>query len=428
MRERRRAAPGIIARTGRRKCQNGSVSIAALLRLPSGEQLLRALPNGYTPEDVFKLSARLRADGYAAEYVNEALTQLRLRTKAAEKFGSLARSLLYTAAGLEQATRLSVAAVHARRFLDSGIKTVVDFGCGIGADSYAFADLGLHTRSFEKDPDAAAAARYNLRRFGNASVFCADGFTADLTGFGAEGIWIDPARRKNAIRLKDPGHWIPPLPRALDLAGRFSAAGIKTAPGIPYSHLPENSAVSWISVDGELPEAVIWTGAACPAPKREAVVIRNGHTYIYAPCEAHDPRTAAKTVTPRAPGKYIFEPDPAIIRSGQISRLCTEFGLAPISDKIAYLSGDVPVSTPFCTAFEVLYTGTLNMKKTGKILRQMEIGILEIKKRGTDLQPEAMRKALRTDPRAPHSATLFATRVMGKHRAIIARRIRKAPK
>ena len=51
--------------------------------------------------------------------------------------------MLFTADGLEQATRLEVAAQHAQRFRAAGVRHVLDLGCGIGADAMAFAGLDL---------------------------------------------------------------------------------------------------------------------------------------------------------------------------------------------------------------------------------------------------------------------------------------------
>jgi len=49
------------------------------------------------------------------------------------------------------------------------------------------------------------------------------------------------------------------------------------------------------------------------------------------------------------------------------------------------------------------------------------IGRLEIKKRGADIDPATLRTRLRL--KGPHSATLFLTRVGGRHTALLADRI-----
>ena len=89
--------------------------------------------------DVLKLVSTLRAEGHDPALVAAVLSQAKLRRRAASKFGEFAESMLFTEPGLEQATRLSVAAQHAERFRAAGITQVADLGCGIGTESMALA-------------------------------------------------------------------------------------------------------------------------------------------------------------------------------------------------------------------------------------------------------------------------------------------------
>src|SRR3712207_8303796 len=83
---------------------------------PEGWALLSALPP-YEEGRTMALSERLRRDGVDPELVAAALTQSRLRSRAHAKFESFADGMLFTPAELEQATRLTVAAHHARRYV-----------------------------------------------------------------------------------------------------------------------------------------------------------------------------------------------------------------------------------------------------------------------------------------------------------------------
>ena len=112
--------------------------------------------------DVLKLVSTLRAEGHDPALVAAVLSQAKLRRRAASKFGEFAESMLFTEPGLEQATRLTVAAQHAERFRAAGIKQVADLGCGIGTESMALASLGLNVAAFEIDEVTAAVASYNL--------------------------------------------------------------------------------------------------------------------------------------------------------------------------------------------------------------------------------------------------------------------------
>ena len=56
-------------------------------------------------------------------------------------------------------------------------------------------------------------------------------------------------------------------------------------------------------------------------------------------------------------------------------------------------------------------------KRLKAYLREKQVGVLEIKKRGSDVIPEQLRKELGL--KGSNSATLIVTRVAGQHRALI---------
>ncbi|MDO5026040.1 MAG: methyltransferase [Trueperella sp.] len=387
-----------------------------------GWELVNSLPP-YNPDAVLTLHERLAREGYSPDLISAALTQSRLRERARAKFGDFARQMAFTENGLQQATRLQVAALHAQRLIAAGSRHIIDFGCGIGADSMAMAGLGLHVTAIEADADAAAAAAVNLRAFPEAQVVQADGFELDLSEFAADGIWLDPARRRGNKRLQNPDDWSPSLEQALALARQFPSAGIKVAPGIDYALLPRDARVEWIAVAGDLVEAVIWIGAAAaPDPGRGALVVDDAGFTTW-DARVTDPRLPAVQNTPQKLNSYIFEPNPAIIRSGSIATVCADFGLSPVSESIAYLTGPDPISSPLLQTFQVHSVLPIDAKKIRKVLRQLNVGSVEIKKRGTDLDPELFRKKLKLDTSQPAELTLIATPLLGKHRLVLAQRI-----
>src|SRR3982751_1635281 len=103
------------------------------LLTPDGLRLLDSLPEWSSGTDVVRSVADLRKAGHSPVLVAAVLHQSRLRAKAVAKFGPFAASMLFTTAGLEQATRLRVAALHAGRYRDAALTRVVDLGSGIGA-------------------------------------------------------------------------------------------------------------------------------------------------------------------------------------------------------------------------------------------------------------------------------------------------------
>ena len=143
--------------------------------------------------------------------------QARLRSRARAKFGAFADRMLFTRAGLEQATRLEVGARHAGRFRDAGVARVADLGCGIGGDALAFAGIGLDVVAVDADGVTAALAAYNLAPFGEqAQVRHARAEEVDLAGVDA--VWLDPARRTaghTETTRVGAGDWSPPLDLSL---------------------------------------------------------------------------------------------------------------------------------------------------------------------------------------------------------------------
>src|SRR5690606_25159661 len=86
------------------------------------DTLDESLPNPLAPDALLTTVNKLRNKGHDPELVATVLSQLKLRRKAAGKFGEFAQRMLFTEAGLEQATRLNVAAHHAGRFEAQGFK------------------------------------------------------------------------------------------------------------------------------------------------------------------------------------------------------------------------------------------------------------------------------------------------------------------
>lgn len=166
-----------------------------------------------TKDAAWSLNEKLRKDGHDPQVVRAVIAQTELRFKARVKFGPFADSLIFTPAGLEQATRLTIAGLHARRYTNAGSTHVADLGCGIGTDSIALASAGLKVTAVEMDETTAAATTLNLMPFENATVVHGGAEETDLTGI--DGVWLDPARRTDVKgstrRLFDPEAFSPPL-------------------------------------------------------------------------------------------------------------------------------------------------------------------------------------------------------------------------
>jgi len=386
--------------------------VAALLT-PESLDLLDSLDTPESPPDIVALVSRLRASGHPLERVHAVLNQLRLRARAREKFGQFATRMLVTSEGIEQATRLDVASHHAHRFHRAGITRIADIGCGIGGDCLAFAGIGLDVLAVEYDEATAALATYNVAIFDTVRVEHRDATTRDYSD--VDGFWFDPARREGARRSLDPSTWRPALDWVFERAGE-KPSGIKLGPGIDHSIIPAGSEAQWVSYRGSVVECVVWTGVlAREGVGRSALVIGPDETReMTSPGPAIDQPVGELQ-------EYLYEPDGAVIRAQLIGDLARELGGRMIDTTIAYITSEERHHTLLAPAFRVRGTFPYTKKALAALVREHELGALEIKKRGVDVDPQRLRETLPLH--GSDHATLILTRVAGKKVAILADRV-----
>lgn len=365
--------------------------------------------------DVLSIITKLRKAGHPALLVTEVVTQARLRTRAKAKFGEFASSMLFSEAGLEQATRLQVAAVHAERFRLRGYSKIADLGCGIGADSLAFASLGLTVTAVEQDPQTAALASFNLAPFPTAEVKVSDAEDFDLEAFDA--VWLDPTRRdlgrKSAKHITlAPADFSPNLDWCFGIP---KPKGIKLGPAFPLELIPSRAEAQWVSHQGDLVELALWFDGLSERVGRSAMMLRDGQRYVF------EGQGIDRFAT-EALKQYVYEPDYSLIRSQLLGDFANQQGLTGISDGIAYLSSEQLHESPWLKAYQVLDVLPLDESTIRKALAQRGIGKLEIKKRGVDITPEELRPKLKL--KGEGAATLILTRVNDARRALIVQPIR----
>jgi hypothetical protein len=384
---------------------------------PEALALLGSIGDLDAKADVLKLVSTLRAEGYDPGLVAAVLSQAKLRRRARKKFGDFTDGMLFTEDGLEQASRLQAAALHAGRFRGAGITQVADLGCGLGAESMAMGAIDLNVRAFEIDEITAALAVFNLGSFDNVEVEQADITTLDLSQF--EALFFDPARREldgkgeRAARKFDPAQFASNFDWVVAQA-RTKPTGIKVGPGHPHEAIPQDAEAQWLSIDGDLVELGLWFGdVKRPRVARAATVVNaSGRHEIVSETFVSEPADV------EAIKQFIYEPDNAVVRSHLIADLARQVGATLISREIAYLSSDVEIDSPLMRGFRVIDEMAFDRKKLKAYLRDRNIGTLEIKKRGVDVVPEQLRKELSL--KGEIAATLILTRVGDDHRALIA--------
>ncbi len=401
-------------------------AMVARLAGPEGAALLEALP-AYDERRVLELTARLRTAGFDADLVAAALTQSRLRARASDKFGDFASGMFFTPDGLEQATRLSVAARHAARYLTSGAERVLDLACGIGGDALAIAGLDIAVEAVDADPTTAAIAAHNLRSLPHADVRCARAEDVALPrGERARhtAVFVDPSRRVTgpaditgrSKRVFSLDAIAPSWSHVLTVASQVPATGVKLSPSMGHHAVPRGAEAEWTSWHGEVLECVVWFGPLVRTPGRTATVCRPGaQPVMVTEAEAAGGDRLVGNATP--PGRYLYEPDRAIVRAGLSGAVVNASGGALLDSSGGYVGSDRLVDVAGARRLAVLERLPLQAKAIRAWARSAQVGTLTIKKRGVDVNPDDLRRQLHL--RGSHEATIVLTRSAGTPVALV---------
>jgi len=410
-----------------------AMDLAAVKKLVSGEGwgLLQSLPP-YDESFALVLGERLREAGFDVDLVAAALTQSRLRAKGRQKFGDFADGMLFTADGLEQASRLEIAARHAGRFRAAGLRQVFDLGCGIGSDAMAIAGLDLKVTAIDADEVTAALAAVNLRHWPAASASVGTVEEIRLPkGEGARhaGAWLDPARRTPGVtdalgrtrRVFRLDAISPSWETVQSIARSLPATGAKLSPSFPHAAVPAGAEAQWTSLSGEVLECALWWGPLVATAGRSALVIGpKGRSWTVREADAD----VAGGATPVAgslaqTGTWLYEPDRAVIRAGLTGALAALVDGVELDSGVGYVTSERCVDVGYARRFAVTESMPLNVKALRAWLRDRNVGRVTIKKRGITLDADALRHQLRLS--GSDEMTLVLTRVAGQQVCLVVR-------
>ncbi len=128
-----------------------------------------------------------------------------------------------------------------------------------------------------------------------------------------------------------------------------------------------------------------------------------------------------RTARSRRAGRYVFEPDPAVLAAKLEGALAADQQLSGVAPGVAYFTADRPLEHPLLYCFEVLEVMPYRIKPLRQWLADRKIGRLEVKKRGVVLDPDEVRRQLHA--RGDGEATILLTRIGGRSTAILAHRM-----
>jgi predicted RNA methylase len=360
------------------------------------EAMAADLSAGARLQELERLRRRTTPERAAAAYEIAVLRQ-----RAAAKFAR-ASAMYFTREALEQASGEIIAAYRSERYRTCA--QIADLACGIGGDALALAHVG-HVTAVDRDPLRLAMAAANARACGVAERITL--LQADLERElppRVDALFFDPARRRGARRVFALDAYSPPVTLVRRWRQATPAIGVKVAPGVGDDELATlgDLEAEFISLDGELKEAVLWFGSLASPGRRATLLLSKPPTaippdaaYRAAHClSLHSALGPSQPPALSAPARYLYEPDPSIIRAHLVDVLAAHLDAAQLDRAIAYLTGDRLVATPLARCWRVIEWLPFNLKRLRARLRALDVGKVTVKKRGSPLDTDALARHL----------------------------------
>lgn len=342
----------------------------------------------------------LRFHGGPELPVRAVAEQIACRRKAASKLPSLSRfPLLYTQLGLEQASGERAAEWKSR--LLHGLR-LVDLTGGLGIDSI-FSARGFERVVYcERDAVLAGVAEYNRDLLGITNIESRIGdsvrFLGECPDDSFDWIYVDPARREAGRRSVGLEATSPDVVALHDLMLRKARrVCIKASPALEITglreKLPSLAEVVVLSVDGECKEILLLLerdrAEERPVPVR-AVCLDGGTFEISSDFEEE----AERVVAPGA-GRWLYEPDAAIIKARLTAELASRLGLEFLNRSVDYLTSDRCVEAFPGRSFRVVECLPFKPKTFRRELARLGVTGAAIQRRDFPLSPEQLRKQFR---------------------------------
>lgn len=366
-----------------------------------------------TPATHLQTAAKLRRQ-LPPDLAQAVLETVLLRQLGAAKF-SRAAEMFFTRPALEQASSEEIAQYRAGRFARLGVQNVVDLCCSIGGDALGLAAYSTVT-GVDWDPVRLAMAAENMRVYGRADHFRP--LQADvmaLSPFQTDAVFFDPARRdEQGRRFYSVHQYQPPLSVVAGWRAVAQGTAVKISPGVDYAELPADADVEFISVNGEVKEAVLWYDNLRDHTIRKATLLPGGHSLS---CRDMPPEKISVT----KPKAFLYEPDGAVIRAHLVEALAAQLDGTKIDEEIAYITTDTRQTTPFARGYRLEDFFPFQLKRLRAYLRERNVGRVTVKKRGSPLEPEWLQKQLRL--KGDEHRVVFLTYVEGETAVLIGQQL-----
>ena len=262
---------------------------------------------------------------------------------------------------LEQCSSQATA-LYKQRFVREGDRAA-DLTGGLGVDTWSLAHAAASIDYFERSEELCACARHNFHILGrdNITVHTSEISREMLQGIPSGSyslIYLDPARRNKGggrvYSLKDCEPDITGLRQELlRIAPRIL---LKASPmadiSVLLSQLPEAAEVHILSSDNECKEVLVLMLRNSSLPAEEIPIVaadlQSGDNSGEGTEEFHftlreEREAAADMAAPSEISGFLFEPSPALLKSGAFKLPSVRFGLLKISASTHFYTAPAPV-------------------------------------------------------------------------------------
>ena len=260
---------------------------------------------------------------------------------------------------LEQCSSQATA-LYKQRFVNSGDR-VADLTGGLGADSWSLSQTAASVDYYERSEELCACARHNFSALGRSNITVRHAETTpemlgNIPSDSYSLIYLDPARRgKDGGRVYSLRDCEPDITvlrhELLRIAPRIL---LKASPmadiRVLLSELPEAAEVRIVSHNNECKEVLILMQRGHSASPEDipiaAVEILDDSASQTAEFHftLHEEReAAAETALPQEIKGYLYEPSPALLKSGAFKLPAVRFGLRKISASTHFYTASAPV-------------------------------------------------------------------------------------
>lgn len=341
------------------------------------EREILAFAREHKDEDTARLL--LGASRYPGIDMQAAVQQIEGLRTAREKWPSLleCEDFLYPPR-LNREQSSSEATAHYKAQLLTSATNVVDLTGGMGVDTLAFAKVACRVDYVERDPALCALMERNLRALGvgNVAVHSADSIewlsnNSELITPNSA-LYIDPARRsatgRKVAAFED---CTPNILEHLPLLRSCGRLLVKASPmadiDLACRQLGCVDEVHVVAVKGECKELLFLCGGEAAEPRIVCAGL-NGIKALKAPnglSALSFTRSEEAAAEPRycaAVGRYLYEPDPAVMKAGPFALVGQRYGLAMLARNSHLYTSDTPVEGFPGRRFEVLAELKLSRK------------------------------------------------------------------